>query len=220
MSALDEVKGIYTDAAANLLPLHRAIVFAIGFFMSLALSRRHSASMTLSMLNTRLVDISSFSKPPLAGARVADVAAGIALVVLSWLASRIILAVVFRVAARSTSLWERVESSQSHKVVRNVQNLADHQSAVSLLDTLLKGPKARLRMLNALSELCAGIALVNVFSGIRGSNADLGIGTGFAVIATVVNILAVNYFFADCFGPLLLRAELLGAKKPRPWSDE
>lgn len=220
MSALDEVKTIYTDAAATLLPLHRAIVFTIGFFTSLVLSRIHSASITFSMLNTRLVDISSFSKPPLAGARVADVAAGIALVVISWYSSRLILAAAFQVAARSTHLWERVQSSPNYNLVRNVHNLADQQSAVALLDSLLKGPRARLRMLNALTEICSGIALVNFFSGIRGSTADFWIGVGFAVAAIVTTILAVNYFLSDCFGPLLLRSELLGAKKPRPWTGE
>ncbi len=220
MSALDTIQSFYTEAAASVLPLHRAIIFLAGFTASLAYTHPIGTSIFGTMLSFKLVDFTSLTRQPLSSASIGNIIAGAILVGLGWSFSKLVLAIVFRIAAKSTRLWSRVESSPNRRFMRNVETIADQQAAISLLDSLLKGPLVRLKSLNSFSEFCASIALLGCIAGLRGSRIDFAVGSIFAFATLMSTVIAVNVFLADCLGPSLLRAELLGRKRPTPLAHE
>lgn len=130
MSAWESVGTTYIEAATSAMPLHRALVFAVGLGGSVAVREQTHLSIFETLARIPLSDMTSLATGPLSKAVFADVLLGIALVVGGWVFSRLMLRAVFALAARSTNLWERARASAARSPIDPEQPLADRQAAL------------------------------------------------------------------------------------------
>jgi hypothetical protein len=210
MSIWDSVGTTYVEAATTALPLHRAIVFAIGFIGSLAIKNQTHLSILETVASFPLNDLTSFSTGPLREAIFADVLAGVFLTISGWLVSRVLLRAIFSLAARSTDLWKRVTESES--AIGPSNSLAERLQLVELIDSSLVETRAHLRSLSGGSELLCALVVGCLLASHWGNVLDIFGGVLSLATAIIVNAASVRIFLADYFGPALLKAQLQGKK--------
>lgn len=210
MSIWDSVGTTYVEAATTALPLHRVIVFGIGFIGSLAIKNQTHLSILETVASLPLNDLTSFSIGPFREAIFADVLVGIFLAASGWFVSRVLLRIIFGLAARSTNLWKRV--TESELPIGRSQSLAERLQLVELIDSSLIETRAHLRSLSAGSELLCALVVGCLLASHWGNVLDVLGGVVSLATALIVNAASVRIFLADYFGPSLLKAQLQGKK--------
>lgn len=218
MSAWESVGTTYIEAATSAMPLHRALVFAVGLGGSVAVREQTHLSIFETLARIPLSDMTSLATGPLSKAVFADVLLGIALVVGGWVFSRLMLRAVFALAARSTNLWERARASAARSPIDPEQPLADRQAALELIDKSLDEPRARLRSRGAAAELTASLGLGCLLAAYWGNALDGILGVALTVVAVGLQVSSVRLFLSDYLGPAMLKARVLGKKPPLPTS--
>jgi hypothetical protein len=216
MSLWDSVSTTYVEAATSAFPLHRAVVFAGGLMGSIAVHHQTHLSIFETLARLPLADITSLTKGPLGKASVADVMAGVAIIIAGWIFSRLTLRLVFALASRSTDLRARVAESEAQAPIDKEQSLADRQKAMELIDASLKEPRVRLRNLGAAAELTSGLAIAGFVAFHWGNVVDFLFAFAMLVTSVVIQTNSVRIFLADYFGPALFKARLQGKKAPAP----
>ncbi len=216
MSVWDSISTTYVEAATSALPLHRAVVFATGLGGSLAVRQQTHLSIFETVARIPLSELASLSAGPLGNAVFADVLFGIALVTSGWLFSRLVLWVVFTLAARSTNLWERASAAQTP--IDPQQSLADRQAALDLIDKSLSEPRARLRARGAAAELLGGVGIGCLVGAYWGNVLDGLLGAVWLLVSIGLQVSSVRLFLADYLGPAMVKAQLQGRKPSGPSS--
>jgi len=211
MSIWDSVGTTYVEAATTALPLHRVIVFAIGFISSLAIRHQTHLSILETVASLPIADLTSLSTGLFRDAKLADVLAGIVLAASGWFFSRMLLRCIFMLAARSTNLWNRVTESESP--LGQSQSLADRLQLVELIDSSLVETRSHLRSLSTASELLCGVVVSCFFASHWGNALDVLTGSILFILTIILHVTSVQIFLADYFGPALLKAQLQG-KRP------
>jgi hypothetical protein len=97
-------------------------------------------------------------------------------------------------------------------------SVPERQGLIQFLDLSLSEPKKALQKLNATVEISLAASIVCMLTGLRGSRLDLLLFAIFLISSVIVGAVSVHLFLADYFGLSLLRAELLGRKRPTPSS--
>ena len=155
MSVWDSIGTAYVEAASSALPLHRVVVFAVGFVGSVSVQQQTHLSIIETIASIPVSDLTSLS---LGKALLADVLLGISLVFMGWIFSRLVLRTIFSFAARSTELWERMQGSGASQHSYHLQSFSERQTALEYIDKSLSEPRARLRSLCAVAEFLGGLA--------------------------------------------------------------
>jgi len=151
--------------------------------------------------------------------QVMSLLAGFMLVLISWVATQLLINCLFSVVASVTKVWERADKIRRGFVPANEPiSVPERQALIQFLDLSLSEPKKALQNLNAAVELILALSIVCMLTGLRGSRLDLLLFAIFLIGAVVVGAVSIHLFLADYFGLSLLRAELLGRKRPTPSS--
>ncbi|MGJ0223533.1 hypothetical protein ACQUZK_09045 [Streptococcus pyogenes] len=214
MSLWESVGDTYVEAAAALLPLHRALSFAVGFVVSFIALDHDYKSVTESLLHLPLDQFATLKEGLFADAVVANLVAGIAAVIAGWLLSRLTLRGMFAVVARATDYEKRVQEAYSTSAATGVSTVGERKEALEFVESILASPQTGLRRLTALAELASALAVTLLAASYWGNLVDIVCGIAALAISSTFHFLAIRLFLADFLGPAILKATLLG--KPVP----
>lgn len=216
MSLWDSVGSTYVEAAAAALPLHRLVIFGASFLTVFAVENDSGAGVIKVVMGLSLLDLASTTTGPLVPATIGYVTMAVGAVLLSWLASRVMLRVLFSLAAKATQLWSRVADLESRSNISSEMSLTDRQTAATLLETSLRGTRQRLRATNAFAEMFCGLGAVLTIASHWGETMDLVVGIVMILLSIVLHFGAIRIFLAEYFGPALFKARLQGRDPPVP----
>lgn len=219
MSAWESIGKSYGEAISGVFPLHRALVFAIGVIFSEAARKPLYTSIAKSILSYEASRIFFGQNSMVANMQVMSLLAGLLLVLVSWGATQLLINFLFSVVASVTKVWDRVDRIKRNFVTTNApMSVPERQGLIQFLDLSLSEPKKALQKLNATVEISLAASIACMLTGIRGSSLDLLLFAIFLISSVIVGAVSVHLFLADYFGLSLLRAELLGRKRPTPSS--
>lgn len=219
MSPWESIGKSYGEAIAGVFPLHRALVFGISVLFSEASRQPSHTSIVKSILSYEATRLFFGRNSMVANMQVMSLLAGFMLVLVSWVATQLLINCLFSVVASVTKVWERADKIRRGFVPANEPiSVPERQALIQFLDLSLSEPKKALQNLNAAVELILALSIVCMLTGLRGSRLDLLLFAIFLIGAVVVGAVSIHLFLADYFGLSLLRAELLGRKRPTPSS--
>lgn len=216
MSAWESFGSTYVEAATSALPLHRLVVFAAGFVGSIAVSNQTHRSLFETVARYSLSSLTDFKDGPLSTATFANLLVGAGLVMIGWLAARILLWLIFAAASRSTDLHSRAAAARSVSTVKAADPISDRQAMVALIDSSLEQPRAQIRALNTAMELSLALAIGFSAAAWWGNRLDAAIGFALLLVSVMLGVSSVRLFLAEYFGAAMLRAQLQGRRTPSP----
>ena len=216
MSVWDSIGTTYVEAATSKLPLHRVVVFAVGFVGSVSVHHQTHISIFETIARIRVSELTSLSSGLIGKAVLADVLLGSSLVLIGWIFTRLVLRTIFSLAAALTDLWERMQISAPSPHIHSLQSLSELQTALEIIDKLLSEPRARLRSLCAAAELLGGLGVGCLVAAFWGNILDGILGAAISIVAIGLQVSAVQLFIGDYLGLAMLKAKLQGRKAPEP----
>lgn len=158
MLSWESVEKTYTDAIQAAFPLHRVIIFSFGVLVSITIKDQTHLSVFESILNikfSKFVSISELLKEII----LLDFVFGLFIVFCGWAFSRLVLRCFLFLAARSTKLWEKINSNQpQYDFPKNI-SISERKEAVEWIDSIITDSRSRIKNINFNSELYAGISI-------------------------------------------------------------
>jgi len=212
MSAWEDVGATYAEAATKALPLHRAVVFAAGFLVSLAIQRQTHLSILETLSCVPLTDFATFEKGFLAKATSANAMWAIGLTIVAVLLSKTLTRLAYMLVDRATGASKR--AAQLDRAWLKGLSIEERKAALELIDAGLAEPRGRLRSMTSINELLSGIGIAFAVAAHWGNVLDGTISGVALVSAACSHLLAIQIFLGDYFGPALTRAQLQGKRVP------
>lgn len=200
MPSWESVEKSYTDAIQAVFPLHRVFIFACGLLISIAINKQTHLSISESVAN---INISIFSEPSklLKEFVVYDLIFGFFMVFFGWLFSRIILRCFLYLAARSSKIWEKINSKQPQFNFGEELKISERKEAVEWIDSMTNDVKLRIRNINFNSELFAGIGFGLLVAFHWGNVIDFLLFILLISISTYLSLKSISVFISDYLGP-------------------
>ena len=158
MSAWDQISSTYTESATQALPLHRAVVFVTGFFVSLAIQRQTHLSILETLAVVPLSEFVTFDKGVLSKAMVGNVLWALFATFIGVALSKGLIRLAYGIVQRATGAGTKAASLDKSWVVG--LSIEERTSALELVESGLTEPRTRLRTLTSLNELLVGIGAI------------------------------------------------------------
>lgn len=219
MKVVESVVETYVDAVVGALPAHRLLLFCAAFVGSVVSGEHAKVSVLTSLSRIRLQELFMLKTGILAKATLSDIVYAFSVVAVGWLASAMLLRLIFAVAARLINFKQRIRDVVSEGKDYINTSLEDKQIAIAIIDTSLSGPRCRIQRMNTWAEVSACIAMGLCMASRRTEMRDLWTGTGFLFIALSIHVQGVRVFLSDYLGPALLMSQLQGKRPPTPFTQ-
>jgi hypothetical protein len=213
MSAWEEFSGAYVEAAASSLPLHRAAVAVLASISSLAVTHQTHKSILESILRIELAHLTAIDSPLLKNSNVGTVAAGLAAAIAGLFLSPLLLRIVFALATRSTSIFQRAKESSLASAGIHL-DFEKRKAAADLLSSSLEQPRRRLRAYNSTVEVLTATSVLFLVLAYWGNILDVLTAIAAGLFALLLTVRSTLFFLSDYFGPAMVKAELEGRRPP------
>lgn len=213
MSAWDEISSTYAEAATQALPLHRVVVFVIGFLVSLAVQHKTHLSAIETLAVLPLSELISLDKGFLSKATAANILWALAATLLGVTLSKGLVRLSYSLVDRATGASSKAASLD--KSWLSGLSIEDRNSAVALMESGLTEPRGRLRALTGLNELLVATGSVFLIASFWGNMLDGAIGVTALVVAVFTHVFAIHIFLSDYYGAALAKAHLQGKPSPK-----
>lgn len=205
----------YLEAATKAFPLHRALLFALGFVLSAIALDHEYKSIFESLANLKLSETISFQGGILSKSTVANFLWGFATSLAGLLTSRLSLRVIFNFANKMVPLRSKIEAAHADSPFKaKPLTLAEKKEAVEFIDSSLLETKTQLQSLNAAAELCAGLFVALIVGSYWGNLIDFGLGMIFGVMLVSIQIKSLLIFLNEYIGGAISKAQVLGKSPP------
>lgn len=209
----DAISDAYGEAVKSALPLHR-LVIAIFALLAIAVAPNHEyKSIIESIARTDLSELEWGQDGVFANVTFGDILLVFALVFTGWCFSRLLLRLIFGLAAGSVDLKLALTEAAA-AWPKPALDFETVKSQVEFLDFLIEPTKRQLRKLNAIAELFAAIGLGFLIVSYWGGALDSALGASSLLIAVLYHIKAVRIFLSGYIGPALHKSSILGRKLP------
>lgn len=213
MAAWEEISSTYAEAATRALPLHRFLIFATGFLVSLGVQQQTHLSILETLSVLKLSSLTSFDKGFFEEATVASVMWAIVATALSVIVSKGMARLAYRVVDHATGASTKAQNLDRSWL--GALSVEEKKAAVELLDSGLNETRSRIRMLTGLNELLIGL-FITFASALHWGNLLDGSVAAVAIIGAVIShMAAISTFLSEYYGPALIRAQLQGKAAPR-----
>jgi len=218
MKVIETIGETYADAIVGALPAHRLLIFCTALVGSVVVGEYPKVSVLSSLSRIRLQELFMLKAGILAKATLSDIFCSFSVVTLGWVASALLLRVIFAVAARVINFKQRIYDVVSEGKDYVSASLEDRQTAITIIDTSLSGPRSRIQRVNTWAEVSACIAMGLCMASRRTEMRDLWTGISFLFIALLIHGQGVRVFLSDYLGPALLMSQLQGKRPPTPFT--
>ncbi|WP_332745164.1 hypothetical protein [Hydrogenophaga sp.] len=212
MYAWEEIGSTYAEAVTHAFPLHRAIIFATGFLLSLAIQQQTHLSALETIVAVPLSDLASFSTGFLAKATFGNVFWGAASTCAGVGASKMLIRLAYAVVDRATGA--SVKAATIDKSWIAGLSVEERMLALELVDSGMSEPRARLRAITSTNELLVGIGSICIVAAFWGNRLDGFVGALALAGAICSHLLAIHVFLKDYYGAALTKAHLQGKVAP------
>jgi hypothetical protein len=205
----------YLEAATKAFPLHRAVLFAVGFaFSAIALDHEYK-SIFESLASLKLSEAISFDNGILSKSTVANFLWGLACSFAGLIISRLTLRFIFNFTNKIVPVRSKIEAAHIDSPFKNkAATLTEKKEIIEFIDSSLSETRAQLQQLNAAAELCAGLFISLVAASYWGNIIDLGLGIFFGSMLVGIQIRSLFIFLNDYIGGAIFRAQVLGKSPP------
>ena len=209
----------YIDAVTKTFPLHRLVVFALGFLLSLIAIDHEYKSLSESLVHLGLGDLVSLDSGPLSNATVLNIFLGLCSMLSGWAVARVTLRIVFAWGDKLASVRQKVKAAYDESPFKNVKTIAERKEALEFVDSSLDDSRSKIKAMAAMAELLGGIDVTLLVGCLWGNWLDAFYGLAALIAAAIAQFRSVLIFLSDYLGPAISRALLLGRPPPNPNSD-
>lgn len=212
MSSWEDIGSTYSEAVTQALPLHRAVIFLVGFYISIATKNKTHLSAIETLAMVPLNKIKDFDEGFLSNAFVENVFFGVFAILFGVLLSKLMLISVYKLVQKSTKLAFRSKNTDSTWL--NNLSMDDRKAALEVVEMGLLKPRSRLRRISTVNEILCGTAVVLLGASIFCGLFDFVVGFIFLVFAVVNHFYIIKIFISDYYGQALVASQLQGKELP------
>ncbi|MFV0676442.1 hypothetical protein [Variovorax sp. tm] len=203
------------EAASKAFPLHRALLFALGFLLSVTAIDHDYKSILESVARLQISDVISLEDGIFSKSTVANILWGLATALAGWTIPRITLRFIFKYSEKISLVRTKIEAAHADSPFKNkTPTVAEKKEALEFIDSTLQKPKKQLQSLNTVAELAAGTATAFFATWYWGNILDAICGLLFLVILLVAQFKSLLLFLSDYIAGAIVRAQLLGKSPP------
>lgn len=205
----------YLESVTARFPAQRALVFVIGFILSLVISEALSGGIVSTLLKFELVNLTVPSKPPLVDSTIGGLILGLGLAFLGVAASRLTAFTLFRLADRSTKMREKVRKIYRKGANTGSLSAPDRQTEISILEGSLLHAASRIKAFNALAEFSGAVGLLLIAAASISGTQDFVVGLLFTSLLVLCVVRSVQIFISDYFAMAAYKNRLQGRCEPQ-----
>lgn len=216
MTGWGGISSSYVESITSTLPLHRLVLFGVGFMAALAVANQTHLSIAETICKFRIGDLIDAQSALLKEATVSYVLIGLASPMFGWAIARALTKVAYSIAARGTDLKNRVADALERSRGSVSMDLEERREEIEILERALERPRSNMKRLNSLCENFSGIASVFLVASFWGNAIDIFIGVASLVGGGVSSIFAIRFFFSEYYGAALFLSQLQGRNHPVP----
>lgn len=214
MSTWESVGSTYVESVTSTLPFHRLVLFVVGFIGSVAIGSQTHLSITETIANLKLSDLTGLDTQLLRVASVSDVWSGVFAIIFGWFVFRVLTWAMFELAAKASKLSDR--SKQAIHDARRIVTLTLEEKVqeLSILEASIEKTRIRLKAMNAFGEIFGGMAVCGFIATTWGNVLDFCVGAVCFFACIVTCVTSIRTFFLEYYGPALFISQLQGRKLP------
>lgn len=212
MSTWEEISSTYAEAATRALPLHRAVVFAAAFLISISIQQQTHLSALETLAAVPLSEFITFDKGFLSKSTAGNVLYALLATLVGVALSKAFTRLAYALVDRATGA--SAKAALLDKSWLSGLSIEERKSALELVDSGLTEPRIRLRALTSMNELLVGIGAIFTVAAFWGNVLDGAIGAGAFIGAVCSHMFTIHVFLTDYYGAALAKAHLQG--KPSP----
>lgn len=212
MSAWEEISSTYVEAATQVLPFHRVVIFSVGFLISLVIQSQSHLSVLESLAAVPLSELVTFDKGLLSKATFGTILWALLATSVAIALSKGMLRLAYKLVDRATGAGEKAASLDRSWIAG--LSIEERNSALELVESGLPEPRARLRAYTSINELLVGIGFIFSVAAYWGNILDGIAGIVAFAAGLFSHMIAIHIFLSDYYGAALSKAHLQGKAIP------
>jgi len=212
MSSWEDIGSTYIEAATKALPLHRAVVFVIGFLISLAVQHRTHLSALETLAVIPLLEFTDANGGFFSKSTVGNVLWAFSSTLAVIFLSKIFIRLAYELVDRATKASEKAKSLSGDWI--SSLSIEERKAALDLVSSGMIEPRARLQTLTAINELLIAVGVIFSVAAFFGGILDLSVGGVAFVSAFFSHVFSIKIFLTDYYGAALVKAQLQGRPPP------
>lgn len=209
---LDTIKESYAETIASALPLHRVFIVLFGFLCSISISNKTHKSIIETILRIEFHSISTSAGNLLEKATLFDCFWGLTLCMATLVVYHGIAWLFFLLINKSIDFDNKIRSRIKEFEWLTKLKDSDRTRAIERIELAKTNSLKRIRSLGVMIELLIAISISLLASSHWGNLLDSLVGTSAMLIAIIVQVYFMHFFFSAYLGPALQEAIINGSK--------